>query len=168
MTKLQVTAIQTGYIVYNSSMKDVKTTSSKEQYTMDRSQIVKLLQQYDVTPTRQRIEIAGYLFQRPQHLSAENILEGVNAEGNRVSRATVYNTMGLFTDKGLVREVLIDRERVFYDTNRANHHHVYDVDSGELHDVMHSEIEITSVPELPEGARIVDTNVILRVSSKAQ
>ena len=61
---------------------------------MDRSQIVKLLQQHDVTPTRQRIEIAGYLFQRPQHLSAENILEGVNAEANRVSRATVYNTMG--------------------------------------------------------------------------
>ena len=133
---------------------------------MDRSQIVKLLQQHDVTPTRQRIEIAGYLFQRPQHLSAENILEGVNAEGNRVSRATVYNTLGLFTDKGLVREVLIDRERVFYDTNRADHYHVYDVDSGELHDVMRSEIEIASIPKLPEGARVVDTNVILRVSSK--
>ena len=134
---------------------------------MERSQIVKLLQQHDITPTRQRIEIAGYLFQRPQHLSAENILEGVNAEGNRVSRATVYNTMGLFTDRGLVSEVLIDRERVFYDTNRTNHYHVYDVDSGELHDVLHSEIQIASVPELPEGARIVDTNVILRVSSKA-
>lgn len=134
---------------------------------MDRSQIVKLLQQHDITPTRQRIEIAGYLFQRPQHLSAENILEGVNLEGNRVSRATVYNTMGLFTEKGLVREVLIDRERVFYDTNRANHHHVYDVDSGELRDVMVSEIELATIPELPEGARIVDTNVILRVSSKA-
>lgn len=133
---------------------------------MDRSQIVNLLKQHDVTPTRQRIEIAGYLFQRPQHLSAENILEGVNAEGNRVSRATVYNTLGLFTDKGLVREVLIDRERVFYDTNRVDHYHVYDVDSGELHDVMHSEIEIASIPELPEGARVVDTNVILRVSSK--
>ena len=133
---------------------------------MDRSQIVNLLKQHDVTPTRQRIEIAGYLFQRPQHLSAENILEGVNAEGNRVSRATVYNTMGLFTDKGLVREVLIDRERVFYDTNRADHYHVYDVDSGELRDVMRSEIEIASIPELPEGARIVDTNLILRVSSK--
>jgi Fur family iron response transcriptional regulator len=147
-------------------MSDTISTSTKEQYPMDRSQIVNLLKQHDVTPTRQRIEIAGYLFQRPQHLSAENILEGVNAEGNRVSRATVYNTMGLFTDKGLVRQVLIDRERVFYDTNRADHYHVYDVDSGELRDVMRSEIEIASIPELPEGARIVDTNVILRVSSK--
>ncbi len=167
MTKLQEMAIQTKIIVYNSFMFDTNTQSHKDEFPMDRSEIVKLLQQHDVTPTRQRIEIAGYLFQRPQHLSAEDILDGVNADSNRVSRATVYNTMGLFTDKGLVREVLIDRERVFYDTNRAEHHHVYNIDSGELHDVMHSEIEIAAVPELPEGARIVDTNVILRVSSKA-
>ena len=147
-------------------MFETNTQSYKDKFPMDRSQIVKLLQQHDVTPTRQRIEIAGYLFQRPQHLSAESILEGVNAESNRVSRATVYNTMGLFTDKGLVREVLIDRERVFYDTNRSDHYHVYDVDSGELFDVMHSAIEIAAIPDLPEGARIVEADVILRVSSK--
>ena len=134
---------------------------------MDRSQIVRMLQDHDVTPTRQRIEIADFLFQKAQHLSAENILDGVNAEGSRVSRATVYNTMGLFTEKGLVREVLIDRERVFYDTNNNNHHHVYNVDNGELVDVMHSDIELASIPQLPEGARIVDTDVILRISSKA-
>ena len=134
---------------------------------MDRSQIVRMLQEHDVTPTRQRIEIADFLFQKAQHLSAENILDGVNAEGSRVSRATVYNTMGLFTEKGLVREVLIDRERVFYDTNNDNHHHVYNVDNGELVDVMHSDIELCSIPSLPEGARIVDTDVILRISSKA-
>jgi len=171
MTKLQEISIQTNFIVYNSLMLETNpqsnTQTNKDQYPMDRAQIVKLLQQHDITPTRQRIEIAGYLFQKPQHLSAENILDGVNAEGSRVSRATVYNTMGLFTDRGLVREVLIDRERVFYDTNRTNHYHVYNVDSGELQDVMHSEIEIAGLPELPEGARIVDTNVILRVSSKA-
>ena len=134
---------------------------------MDRSQIVRMLQDHDVTPTRQRIEIADFLFQKAQHLSAENILDGVNAESSRVSRATVYNTMGLFTEKGLVREVLIDRERVFYDTNNNNHHHVYNVDNGELVDVMHSDIELASIPQLPEGARIVDTDVILRISSKA-
>ena len=133
---------------------------------MDRSHIVKLLQQYDVTPTRQRIEIADYLFQKPQHLSAEDILEGVNAEVNRVSRATVYNTLGLFTDKGLVREILIDRERVFYDTNRAAHYHLYDVDSGELHDVMDSDIKV-DIPALPEGMCVVGTDVVFRVSSKS-
>ena len=134
---------------------------------MERSQIVKMLQQHDVTPTRQRIEIAGYLFQRPQHLSAEDILEGVNAESNRVSRATVYNTLGLFTNKGLVREILIDRERVFYDTNRSEHYHVYDVDSGELRDVMKdAAIDLAAIPQLPDGVHVVDTDVIFRVSSK--
>jgi len=134
---------------------------------MERSQIVRLLQEYEVTPTRQRIEIAGYLFRRPQHLSAEDILEGVNAESNRVSRATVYNTLGLFTEKGLLREILIDRERVFYDTNRAEHYHVYDIDSGELHDVMDTTVELAAIPQLPEGMRIIGTDLIFRVTSKA-
>jgi Fur family iron response transcriptional regulator len=167
MTKLQEISIQKNPNVYNSFMSEMNKQSSMEQLPMERSQIVKLLQQHDVTPTRQRIEIAGYLFQRPQHLSAEDILEGVNAESSRVSRATVYNTLGLFTQKGLLREILIDRERVFYDTNRADHYHVYDVDSGELHDVMDSAIELAELPQLPEGMRIIDTDVIIRVSSKA-
>jgi len=130
---------------------------------MERSQIVKLLQQHDITPTRQRIEIAGYLFQRPQHLSAENILEGVNAEGNRVSRATVYNTMGLFTDKGLVREVIVDPTRVFYDSNTSEHHHFYNIDSGELIDIDSGSMAVDSLASLPEGTVVEDVDVIIRV-----
>ena len=82
-------------------------------FPLERSEIVSMLQDYKISPTRQRVEIAEFLFQRPQHLSAEKILDGVTDAGNRVSRATVYNTMGLFSSKGVVREVLIDRERVF-------------------------------------------------------
>jgi Fur family iron response transcriptional regulator len=167
MTNFQETPIQKNPNVYNSFMSEQNVNTNREDLPMDRSQIVKLLQQFDVTPTRQRIEIAGYLFQRPQHLSAEDILEGVNAESNRVSRATIYNTLGLFTQKGLIREILIDRERVFYDTNRAAHYHVYDIDSGELHDVMDAAIELAAMPQLPEGMRVIDTDVIFRVSSKA-
>jgi Fur family iron response transcriptional regulator len=133
---------------------------------MERPEIVKMLQNHDVTPTRQRIEIAGYLFQRPQHISADRILAGVNALGHRVSRATVYNTMGLFMSKGLVREVLLDRERVFYDTNIDDHHHVYDVESGELHDIVHSAVEISRLPEIPEDKEFIGADVILKVSSK--
>jgi len=71
----------------------------------------------------------------------------------------------LFSNKGLVREILIDRERAFYDTNRAAHYHLYDVDRGELHDVMNSDITVET-PRLPEGMRVVCTDVIFRVSSK--
>ena len=132
---------------------------------MERSEVVKLLQKYDITPTRQRIEIAAFLFQREQHLSAEHILEAVNLGSHRVSRATVYNTMGLFSKKGLVKEVLIDRDRVFYDSNNSQHHHMYNIDTGELSDVEGNGITVDGLPELPGGLQIIDTDVIIRVSS---
>jgi len=135
-------------------------------YPLDHDEIVSLLQSYDISPTRQRVEIAEFLFRKQQHLSADNILEGVNQNGHRVSRATVYNSMGLFANKGLVREVLIDRERVFYDSNSSSHHHVYNMDTGELMDVEGAGIEIKGLPEMTDGARVVDTDVIVRVSSK--
>ena len=133
---------------------------------MERSEIVKLLQDHSITPTRQRIEIAAFLFQREQHLSAEKILAEVNTGGgHRVSRATVYNTMGLFTNKGLLREVLIDRDRVFYDSNNTPHHHIYNVDTGELSDIESDMVSVTGVPELSDGVRIVDTDVIVKVTN---
>lgn len=125
--------------------------------------IKQLLQSHDVTPTKQRVEIADYLFQKPQHLSADNILEGVNREGHKASRATVYNTLGLFARKGLIKEVLIDRERVFYDSNNTSHHHIFNVTSGELKDIENTEVEIVNSPKLADGLKIVGTDVIIRV-----
>ena len=135
-------------------------------FPLERGEVVSLLQHYKISPTRQRVEIAEFLFQRPQHLSAEKILDGVTDAGNRVSRATVYNTMGLFTTKGVVREVLIDRERVFYDTNTEVHQHLYNVDTGELIDIYDAEMDMVSEPNLPEGLRIIDTDVVFKVTSK--
>ena len=125
-----------------------------------------MLQHHKISPTRQRVEIAEFLFQRPQHLSAEKILDGVTDAGNRVSRATVYNTMGLFSRKGVVREILIDRERVFYDSNTELHQHLYNVDTGELTDVYDAEIAMVAEPELPDGTRIIDTDIIYKVTSR--
>ncbi len=125
-----------------------------------------MLQHYKISPTRQRVEIAEFLFQRPQHLSAEKILDGVTNAGNRVSRATVYNTMGLFSSKGVVREVLIDRERVFYDSNTEPHQHLYNVDTGELTDVYDVENNRVTEPELPEDIRIINTDIVYKVTSR--
>jgi len=135
-------------------------------FPLGRSEIVSLLQDYRISPTRQRVEIAEFLFQRPQHLSAEKILDGVTDAGHRVSRATVYNTMGLFSRKGVVREILIDRERVFYDSNTEVHQHLYNVDTGELTDVYDAEIAMVAEPELPDGTRIIDTDIIYKVTSR--
>ena len=135
-------------------------------FPLERSEVVSMLQQFKISPTRQRVEIAEFLFQRPQHLSAEKILDGVTEAGNRVSRATVYNTMGLFANKGVVREVLIDRERVFYDSNPVVHQHLYNVDTGQLTDIYDAEVDMISAPDLPEGLKIVDTDIVFKVSSK--
>jgi len=135
-------------------------------FPLERSDVVSMLQHFKISPTRQRVEIAEFLFQRPQHLSAEKILDGVTNAGNRVSRATVYNTMGLFASKGVVREVLIDRERVFYDSNTEVHQHLYNVDTGELMDVYDAEVEMVSEPALPDGLKIIDTDVVFKVTSR--
>jgi Fur family iron response transcriptional regulator len=135
-------------------------------FPLERSSVVSMLQHFKISPTRQRVEIAEFLFQRPQHLSAEKILDGVTRAGNRVSRATVYNTMGLFASKGVVREVLIDRERVFYDSNTKLHQHLYNVDTGELTDVYDAQFELVSEPVLAEGLKIIDTDVVFKVTSK--
>ena len=135
-------------------------------FPLERSGVVSLLQSFNISPTRQRIEIAEFLFQRPQHLSAEKILDGVTEAGNRVSRATVYNTMGLFANKGVVREVLIDRARVFYDSNPEVHQHLYNVDTGELTDIYDTDVGMISLPNLPEGLKIVGTDVVFKVASK--
>lgn len=135
-------------------------------YPLDVDGVKRMLKTRNVTPTKQRVEIASFLFQKPQHLSADNILEGVNSEGHKVSRATVYNTLGLFTEKGLVREVLIDRERVFYDSNNSAHHHIFNVTTGELQDIENSGIEVVNKSEVADGMKIVGTDVIIRVESE--
>jgi len=136
-------------------------------YPIERNEVTALLREHGITPTRQRIEIAYQLFQKQQHLSAEHILENVNSVGNSVSRATVYNTMALFTRKGLVREVLIDRERVFYDSNSLPHHHIYNMDTGELKDIEgSSDIEVPNISGVPEGYRVIDTEVVIKISQQ--
>ncbi len=129
------------------------------------SGVIAMLQHYSIAPTRQRVEIAEFLFRAPQHLSADKILDGVKAAGNNVSRATVYNTMGLFAEKGVVREVLVDRERVFYDSNIEKHHHLYNIDTGELSDIFDVDIDTVSNVVVPDNLRVIETAVVIKVSS---
>lgn len=124
------------------------------------------LRDYDILPTQQRLQIAQVLLTRDQHLSAEQVLDLVNASGSRVSKATVYNTLGLFAQKGIVREVNVDPSRVFYDTNNSLHHHFYNIDSGELLDIEPSQMPVNPLPEAPEGSVVESVEVIVRIRSK--
>jgi len=121
------------------------------------------LRDYDILPTQQRLQIAQLLLVRDQHLSADQVLELVKAGGNRVSKATVYNTLGLFAHKGILREVNVDPSRVFYDTNNSRHHHFYNIDTGELSDIDPNKIPVEQLPDAPEGSVIDGVEVIIRV-----
>jgi Fur family iron response transcriptional regulator len=75
----------------------------------------------------------------------------------------VYNTLGLFAEKGILREVNVDPSRVFYDTNRSNHHHFYNVDSGELSDIDTGQVPVDQLPTPPQGTVLDGVDVIIRV-----
>ena len=130
-------------------------------YTRDA--LVEMLRRHDINPTHQRIEIAHALFARGEHLSADQILAIVNDRHSETSKATVYNTLNLFLEKKLIREVIVDPSKVFYDPNTEPHHHLYNIDTGELTDVDASRIEISGLPQLPDGMVTDGVDIIVRV-----
>jgi len=130
-----------------------------------RDNLVELLRAHDINPTHQRIEIAHALFSRGEHLSADRLLAIVNDRHSETSKATVYNTLNLFLEKKLIREVIVDPHKVFYDPNTAPHHHFYNVDTGELTDIEADAIAISGLPPLPDGMVTEGVDIIVRVRS---
>jgi Fur family transcriptional regulator, iron response regulator len=129
--------------------------------------VMRKLQACGITPTRQRVQIAQVLFSRCEHLSADQVLAAVNAREALASKATVYNTLNLFVRMKLVREVLVDTERVFYDPNTAPHHHFYNVDTGEISDIAADHIAFAQLPDLPQGMVSDGVDVVVRIRAAA-
>ena len=138
-----------------------------KQHAYTRENMAELLRHHDINPTHQRIEIAYALFSRQQHLSADRITAIVNTRHPETSRATVYNTLNLFLEKKLVREVIVDPNKVFYDPNTRKHHHFYNVDTGRLTDIDASNISISGLPSLPQGTMTEGVDIIIRIRSQA-
>jgi Fur family iron response transcriptional regulator len=135
------------------------------QYSRDN--MAELLRAHDINPTHQRIEIAYALFSRQEHLSADQVMTIVNDRHAETSKATVYNTLNLFLEKGLIREVIVDPSKVFYDPNTGPHHHLYEVDSGRLTDINAGNVRIEGLPDLPKGMETVGIDLIVRVKRTA-
>jgi Fur family transcriptional regulator, iron response regulator len=130
---------------------------------MSREGVAALLRGSGIVPTHQRMEIALLLFSQRRHLSADQILAMINRHRNETSKATVYNTVKLLREKGLLREVVVDPTKIFYDPNTEEHHHLYDVETGELSDIDANEVRLVGLPELPEGTIREGVDVIVRV-----
>ena len=130
---------------------------------MCRDDVVDLLCEYGIVPTAQRVDVASVLLARPQHLCAEDLRQMLAGQGTPVSKATVYNTLGLFARKGLVRELFVGAGKVLYDSNTTNHSHVYDVDTGTLTDIEPGAIEVGALPPLPAETLVESVEIVIRV-----
>lgn len=133
---------------------------------MSRKEIVQKLKHYGVMPTSQRIEVASILLARPQHLSADQIIDKLNSRRSCVSKATVYNTLKLFSQQGLVKELNVDSSRKFYDSTTHAHHHFFHVESGKLTDIPDGQVSIKGLPPLPKGTEQESVEVLIRVRNK--
>ncbi len=132
-----------------------------------REDLSALLRQHGISPTHQRIEIARALFSRQEHMSADQILAVVNSRHSESSKATVYNTLRLFLEKKLIREVIVDPSKVFYDPNTSPHHHFYNQVTGELTDIPADSLLVSGLPTPPEGMETDSVDVIVRIRPRS-
>ena len=124
------------------------------------------LRDHGVSPTTQRVRIAELILQKPDHFTADQVFEKVSLSGGGVSRATVYNTLALFLEKGLLSEVVVDPGKLFYDSTTEPHHHIYDVETGEIVDVDSARVTVSGLPPLPEGKEVAGIDAVVRIRNR--
>ena len=117
---------------------------------MMHSNLVSRLRDHGVQPTAQRVAVAEYALQTDEHPSAEQVYARVRERFPMVSRATVYNTLNLLVEKGLLRQLTLAEGRVVFDPNMERHHHFIDEATGTIHDVPWLAVRVSKLDELPE------------------
>ena len=118
--------------------------------------------------TRQRLALARLLFDGDdRHVTAEQLRGEATAASIPVSLATVYNVLNQFTAAGLLREVVVDNGRSYFDTNIDDHHHFFCEASGALQDIAGQDVMVSGIPMPPAGTEISRIEVIVRVRAKA-
>ncbi len=126
--------------------------------------VLNRLKAVGLRPTRQRLSLAKLLFDNgDKHVTAEALHGEALAEKVRVSLATVYNTLHQFTEAGLLREVVVDPGRSYFDTNTSDHHHFFFEDAGELKDIPGHRVTLGHLPEPPQGTIIDRVDVVIRI-----
>jgi Fur family iron response transcriptional regulator len=138
-----------------------------EHSEMTEVDVSSLLRRAGLRPTRQRMALAILLFGHgDRHVTAEILHEEAVKSGERVSLATVYNTLHQFERAGLLREIAIGGQRAYFDTNISNHNHFFIEADGCLVDIPGSAIRVDGLPEPPEHLRISHIDVVVRLVRK--
>lgn len=144
---------------------DFQVTMTKDRPYSD---ILARLRTAGLRPTRQRLALGKLLFEGgDRHVTAEALHAEAVCADIRVSLATVYNTLHQFTEAGLLREVVVNSGRTYFDTNVSDHHHFYFEADGTLSDISGDGIEVHGLPDAPQGSAVSRVEVIVRITGSA-
>ncbi|MFQ5765402.1 MAG: iron response transcriptional regulator IrrA [Rhodospirillales bacterium] len=142
---------------------DMKTANRTRPF----SHVLGRLRAVGLRPTRQRLALAKLLFEgEDRHVTAEILHAEARAASIRVSLATVYNTLHQFTTAGLMREIVVDSQRSYFDTNMADHHHFFFEESGQLADIPGNDVVVAQLPDPPTGTTVKRVDVVVRLRDK--
>ena len=122
-------------------------------------------------PTKQRLKICEVLFNREKtfHFTINDLAKNISEQLNeKISLATVYNTVHAFKDKGYLKEISIDSDKSYFDTNISSHHHFFDTKTNELIDIDSHKIQLKDIPNPPKGKSIKDIDVVINVENDSQ
>ena len=122
-------------------------------------------------PTKQRIKICEALFnsEKTFHFTVNELSKIIQKNFHeKISLATVYNTLHAFKRKGYVKEISLSNDKSYFDTNVTSHHHFFDTKTNELIDIDSSKIEFKNMPSPPRGKSIKDIDVVIKVENDSQ
>lgn len=126
---------------------------------------IKKLEIANLKLTTQRVSIIKLLFAEGyNHYTPEQIHKKVLGLGLRISLATIYNSLKQFTKLGIIKEIRVSSEKIYYDTNCKSHHHFYDKTTNEIHDIDLNKIKVGNIPILPDGKKLETVEVLITIS----
>ena len=138
---------------------------------MKNQDFINKLRNSGLRPTKQRIKICEALFntEKTFHFTVNDLAKMMKKNFNeKISLATVYNTLHAFKKKGYVKEISLGNDKSYFDTNISSHHHFYDTKTNELIDIDSSKIELKNIPNPPKGKSIKEIDVVINVENDSQ
>jgi Fur family iron response transcriptional regulator len=131
--------------------------------------IANKLRSSGLRPTKQRIKIAEFLFEREKtfHFTVEELDKLINSKINsdKISLATFYNTVHAFKRAGHLKEILTSNNKSYFDTHTGSHHHFFDLENNELTDIDSEQVKIKNIPNAPKGKSIKDIDVVINIEN---
>ena len=135
---------------------------------MKKIDILNKLRSSKLRPTKQRVEIAKFLFEREKtfHFTVESLNKLLTKKSiSKIALATIYNTVHAFKAAGHLSEVEVRGNKTYFDTNVSNHHHFYDSETAELIDIDANDIIIQKIPKAPNGKKIKNVEVFINLKN---